>query len=117
MRAEVVYTARERFWLGVLALVGVVGVNGVFLWAALGQPQALRAAFTNPVAAAFMAEALVLVGFLAYLLDRWRVSRLHWAWFVALSLLGSIVFALPAVLLWGRHDEKADRSGAPPSSA
>jgi len=54
----------------------------------------------NPIAAAFMAEALVLVGVFAYLLCKWRVSRLSWGWFVFLSLLGSMAFALPIALLW-----------------
>lgn len=37
---------------------------------------------------------------LAYLFRRWGVSRIPWPWFVLLSLVGSLLFALPAVLLW-----------------
>lgn len=96
------YTARERFWLWTLAAFGFVGVNGVFLWAVATRPDLVDAAFRNPLALAFVLEALVLVGVLAYLLGRWRVSRLHWGWFVLLSLAGSLAFALPVALLWGR---------------
>ena len=56
---------------------------------------------SNPVAAVFIIEALVLMGVFAYLLEKWSVTRLHWGWFVALSLAGGMAFALPVVLLWG----------------
>lgn len=95
-----VYTPRERLWLAVVAVVGALGLNGIFAWALWARPDALFAALANPVAAAFIAEAFLMVGVLAYLLGRWRVSRVHWAWFVVLSLAGGVAFALPAVLLW-----------------
>jgi uncharacterized membrane protein YhaH (DUF805 family) len=101
-----VYSRRERFWLWVLALVGIIGLNGAFLYGLAARPDALTSALANPVAAAFMLEAFVLVGVLAYLLKRWQVSELHWGWFVVLSLIGGIVFALPMVLLWSTGDER-----------
>ena len=66
----------------------------------LFRPGAFAEAMANPIALAFMGEALVLVGVIAYLLTKWRVCRLSWRWFVFLSLLGSMAFALPVVLLW-----------------
>ncbi len=45
-------------------------------------------------------EALVLVAALGYLFGRWGVSRLGWGWFVFLSLLGSLAFAIPVALLY-----------------
>ena len=94
------YTKREQVFLVILAVVGFAGLNGIFVWALLNAPQAVSLALGNPVAIAFMAEAFVLMGVLAYLLGRWKVSRLHWAWFVLLSLVGGIAFALPVVVLW-----------------
>jgi hypothetical protein len=94
------YTRRERLFLALLAICGFAGLNGVFVWAVASRPEALTSALRNPVAAAFMAEALVLVGVLAYLLARWRLIRMHWGWFVLLSLVGGIAFALPVALLW-----------------
>lgn len=70
------YTNTERFWLAALGVFG------------------------------FIVEALVLVGVFAYLFKRWGVSRLGWGWFVFLSLLGSIAFAIPVVLLYRRQDER-----------
>jgi hypothetical protein len=104
MSGPVVYSSRERFWLSVLALFGLLGLNGVFLYALVFRPDAVSAAVTNPVAAAFMVEALLMVGVLSYLLTRWQVMRLHWGWFVLLSLIGGIAFALPVVLLRSTSD-------------
>jgi hypothetical protein len=103
MTSEVAYSARERGWLWTLAAVGMAGLNGVFLYGLVRQPQALRDAMTNPVSLAFLLEALVLTGVLAYLLPRWGVTRLRPIAFVALSLLGGLAFALPVALLWKRR--------------
>jgi hypothetical protein len=83
-----------------LAAVGFLAVNGAFVYGAFYQADALDAAMRNPIAAAFIIEALLLVWVFAYLLRKWEVSRLHPAWFVLLSLIGSIAFALPVALLW-----------------
>ena len=108
MVEQVEYSPGERFWLWTLAVFGFFTVNGAFVYG-LFQPGALAAAMTNPIALAFMGEALVLVGVIAYLLTKWRVCRMSWRWFVILSLLGSMAFALPVVLLW--------RSGSPGTGA
>jgi len=99
MNREVEYSARERFWLYVLAVVGFVPLNGVFVYGLL-RPDVVTDVLTNPIAVAFIAEALVLVGVFAYLLAKWEVSRVPWWWFVPLSFLGGIAFALPIALLW-----------------
>ena len=98
------YTKTERFWLATLGVFGFLVVNGAFVYGMLFQPDTLTTAWTNPLAAAFMVEALVLVGVFAYLFERWGVSRLGWGWFVFLSLLGSMAFAIPIVLLFPRRD-------------
>lgn len=97
----ITYTARERFWLWTLAVFGRVVANGAFVYGFLFESNALAEAMANPLAAAFIVEALVLTGVFAYLLRRCGVSRLSWRWFVALSLLGSMAFALPVALLSG----------------
>ncbi len=99
MVEQIEYSPRERFWLWTLAVFGFLTVNGAFVYG-LFRPGALAEAMSNPIAMAFMGEALVLVGVIAYLLTKWRVSRMSWRWFVILSLLGSMAFALPVVLLW-----------------
>ena len=104
MRNTIFYSYTERFWLGALGVFGFFVVNGAFVYGMLYQPDALTTAWTNPLAVAFMVEALVLVGVFAYLFERWGVSRLGWRWFVLLSLLGSMAFAIPVVLLFPRRD-------------
>ncbi len=107
----VAYSARERFWLAVLAVAGFGGLNGAFVWAMLVHPEMALSAYQNPVSAAFMVEAFILVGVLAYLLRRWRVSTVNWVWFVLLSLLGGIAFSLPVVLLW--TERRSSRTESP----
>jgi uncharacterized membrane protein YhaH (DUF805 family) len=103
------YSSRERFWLWILAVFGFGVVNGAFVYGLLFQPGAFSEAMTNPIAAAFMVEAMLLVGVLAYLLSKWKITQLPWWWFVLFSLFGSMVFALPIVLLWPqRRRESAD---------
>lgn len=99
MQIDKSYSRNERFWLWTLGTFGFVGINGTFLFSVLYQPELLEAALSNPVAAAFIVEAVVLVGVFAYLFQKWGVSRLGWGWFVFLSYLGSMAFAIPIVLL------------------
>ena len=105
MFEELKYSSRERFWLWLLAIFGFSIVNGAFLYGLFFEPAAMAEAISNPIAAAFMIEALLLMVAFAYLLSKWGVNRLSWIWFVILSLIGSMAFALPIVLLW-RNDEQ-----------
>lgn len=93
------YTRAERAWLVALAVVAFVGLNGAFLYGVVAVPGALVDAMRNPVSAAFMVEAFVMTVVLAWLLTRWGVSGISRAWFVVLSVLGGVAFALPVALL------------------
>jgi hypothetical protein len=93
------YTQKERFWLWTIALFGFVFVNGAFIYGMVAQPGSLAAALRNPISLAFLVEATIMLGLLAYLLTKWGVNRMSAGWFVLLSLLGSMAFALPAVIL------------------
>jgi hypothetical protein len=105
MPDTVTYSRAERFWLGILAAFGFAALNGVFVYEAIVRPETIGSTLANPLALVFVIEALVLVGVLAYLLKKWGVSHVHWAWFVVLSLLGSMAFALPVALLWPRRPD------------
>lgn len=100
------YGRGARLVLWTVAVAGLVGMNGAFLYG-MTQPDLVRRTLDNPLALAFVVEAFVLMGVLAWLLTKWGVARLRWPWFVGLSLLGSMAFALPVVLLWsgGRTEE------------
>lgn len=112
VRDGIRYSRRERLALWTVAAVGVVGVNGTYLYGLFFVPGAHAEALGNPIALAFMVEAFLLLGLLAYLLAKWGLSRLGSGWFVGLSILGSMAFALPAVLLLGRG-ERGDDHGPP----
>jgi hypothetical protein len=115
MSAPVEYTRGEKAALVSLAVVGLAGLNAVFAWAFVFHQQAMWDAMTNPVSAVFIAEAFLVMGFLAYLLRKWGVARLGWGWFIVLSLVGSMAFAIPVVLLWpgrkGPHPPPPSPSG------
>jgi hypothetical protein len=102
MSGPIEYSRGERVALIALGAVGVVALNTVFVYALVFNPDLVVQAHTNPVSAVFIAEAFLLMGFWAYFLRKWGVSRLGWGWFVVLSLLGSMAFAIPVVLLWRR---------------
>ena len=93
------YSRSERRWLVAIAVIAFAGVNGGFIYGMTMDPGALEAAWRNPISAAFMVEAFVLTLVLAWLLTRWGVSGMSRGWFILLSLIGSIAFALPVVLL------------------
>ena len=98
----ITYSPAERAWLWALAVVGFVGVNGAFFYGVITRPNALHDALTNPVSAAFLVEAFLMLAALAYLLGKWGVAQRSWRWFLLLALVGSMAFALPVVLLWGK---------------
>ena len=98
------YSRVERLWLMVLGAVGLFGINGVFLWSLYARPGALDDALSNPLALAFVVEAMLLVVTLAWLFRKWGLTRMGWGWFVLLSVLGSLAFAIPVALLFPRRD-------------
>lgn len=103
MSQPVEYSRGEKIAMIALGLVGFFGINAVFVWAFLYDQQAMWDAMKNPVSAVFITEAFLVMGFLAYFLRKWGVARLGWGWFVVLSLLGSMAFAIPVVLLWPKR--------------
>ena len=103
MSTQIDYTPREKFWLWTIAIVGATLVNGAFIYGLLFREGAFAAALSNPISIAFMIEATLLLGLLAYLLRKWAVTNASPGIFVLLSLLGSMAFAIPAVLLWKRR--------------
>lgn len=100
------YNATERLFLWFLAAISFFGLNVAFGYGLLFQPETIMEALKNPIAFAFICEAFLLMAAFAYLLSKWGVSNLHWRWFVLLSILGTMGFALPIVLLWQSQKKK-----------
>lgn len=105
MNSKVVFTKRQRSWLWVVAILGFVGPNGVFLYCALYRWSDLLAALNNPVALAFIGDTFVAMALLAYLFAKWGVGRLPSIWFIILSLVGGLMFSIPAFVLIGSRED------------
>jgi hypothetical protein len=108
MKNEIRYSRREQICLWFLSLFNLILVNGAFLYGLFYRPAAMQAALSNPISAAFILEAFIMLGLLAYLFTRWGVSRLAWPWLVGLALLGGLAFAVPVVLLFPGRGRRAD---------
>ena len=106
MSFDIGFGRGERIALWTLAGVGLFGLNGIFLYGLFVRPELHEAAVRNPVALTFMVEAILLMLLLAWLFHRWRLTRIHWLGFVALSMLGSLAFAVPLALLFPRREAK-----------
>lgn len=89
----------HRPLLYVLAAIGGVGLNGVFLGYAFARPEVMMSALANPVSLVFVLEAFLMMGFLAWLIQRAGMQDPGWRLFIVLSLVGSLAFSVPAFLL------------------
>src|SRR5687768_9358924 len=98
MNAMKPFTAGQEKLLLALASFGLLVPNGLFLYHALWNPDAVRAALTNPVALVFMTEAFFLMFLFAWLIHRSGNKSPGWKVFILMSLVGSMVFSVPAFL-------------------
>lgn len=105
MSSGIEYSRGERIAMIALGVVGAVVLNSVIVYCAFFHWNLVVEAHLNPVSAVFIAEAVLLMIFWAYFLRKWGVARLGWGWFIALSLLGSMAFAIPVVLLWPKKKQ------------
>ena len=102
---------QEKLLLG-LAIFGLIVPNGFFLYYAMAASAALRAALSNPIALVFILEAFFLMFLFAWLIDRRGLRSPGWLVFIVMSLVGSMVFSVPAFLyLTSRNARRL----APPS--
>jgi hypothetical protein len=81
-----------------IALFGMVVPNGLFLYWLFYEYEGLASAAQNKLALAFIIDAFMVLGLLAYYFARNPVGRVKWYWFVLLSILGGLGFSLP--LYW-----------------
>jgi hypothetical protein len=96
----------ERMMLLIVAILGAVGLNGVFLYVLLARPELWQAALQDPIAWVLMIEALLVTGVFGWWLARKRRQRPGGLWFVVASLLGGLAFSLPFVILAADRDRR-----------
>ena len=91
-------TNKTRLILLVFALLAILGPNAMYLYYAFTQPGLNDAAMKNPVALAFMLEAMMLL-----VLFLWYVFNQTKSWgqvllYLGLTFLGSLAFSFPLFL-------------------
>ncbi len=104
-------SSTQRAWLGLVALFGLLGPNGVFIYYALFRWPELIAALRHPVTLAFVVEAFLVTGLLAVFFSSRPSGRWGWKTFVGLSLVGGLGFGIPAFVLMSSPDPRSPRSG------
>ena len=91
-------------WL--LSALGLLGLNGAFLYYAIFRPEVMTAAQQNPISLVFIIEAFVLVAFAAWVIAWLGLKRPGWLAFVIMSLVGSLAFSVPFFLLLHLHKRR-----------
>ena len=86
-------------WLILLAVLGNVIPGGLFLSWLANDYTTLAAALSDKLAVAYFIDLVMSTFFLAYLFARKPIGPVKWPWFVALSLLGTLAFAIP-LFVW-----------------
>jgi hypothetical protein len=101
------FTKTQRLILWCASAIGLVGINGLFLWALFFQPEQMNAAYSNLYAMAFIREAFVLLPLGCFLIWALKLKSPGWLGFLFLSLLGSLAFSIPfSILLWSHENKK-----------
>jgi hypothetical protein len=82
-----------------IALFGLVVPNGLFIYWLFQEFSSVQEVLANHLAVAFILDAFIAMGLLAYLYSKRPPGPLRWPWFVALSILGGLGFSIP-MYLW-----------------
>lgn len=93
----------------VLAVVGFAIPNALFIpWVVRVWPD-VGAMFRDPVAMAFALDATLAMIWIAAWMARDATARVRWPWFIVLSFLGGMGFAIP-FWLWLNRGRPAPSS-------
>ena len=79
----------------VVAFIGLIIGDGLFLWWLLYDYRGLGAVLEDRLALGFIIDAALTLAILAVYFARTPPGRYKWPWFVVLSLLGGLCFGLP----------------------
>ena len=86
-----------------IALFGLLVPNGLFVYWLVVELDGVQAVLDNHLAVAFILDAFLAVGLLAYLFAIEPPGPVRWPWFVLLSLLGGLGFGIPFYLWLNRR--------------
>ena len=82
-------------WLPIVALVGFVVPNGLFVYWLVFEFQGIGAILQDRLALGFILDVLLALIVLSVYFARHPLGAVTWQWFVILSLLGGLGFSLP----------------------
>ena len=82
-------------WLVLVALFGLFVPNGIFVYWLLTEFDGVGRVIGNRLALAFIIEAFLVLGIMAYYFARNPIGPVPWYWFVVLSLIGGLGFGIP----------------------
>jgi hypothetical protein len=86
-------------WLLGVAILGFAVGNGLFIDWLVHDYHGLSAVWSDHLAMAFAVDALLTLLVLTVHFARQPQGRVRWPWFLVLSIVGGICFALP-LYLW-----------------
>ncbi len=98
-------TSQEKLLLA-LAVFGLIVPNGFFLYYSFLAPASLYAALSNPIALVFIAEAFLIMFLFAWVIRHFGFRSPGWLAFIIMSLVGSMVFSVPAFLYLASHNAR-----------
>ena len=78
----------------ITSIFGLLVVNSLFLYGSYKSGD-MMALWNDPVSAALMIEGFGLMIVFTFYFYNYPIKKLAWYWFPILSLLGSVLFALP----------------------
>jgi hypothetical protein len=78
-----------------IALFGLFVPNGLFIYWLFTEFHSVGAAMNNHLALAFIIDAFMVLGLLAYWFSKNPPGKIQWYWFVVFSLIGGLGFSLP----------------------
>lgn len=92
-------------WLLAIAIFGLLVPNGIFIYWAATEFTTIGEVLANRLAVAFMIDAVMALGVLAYLFAVRPLGPVRWPWFVVLSLVGGLGFSIPFFVWLNRRLE------------
>ena len=94
-------------WLLLAAVVGLLGPGGLFLYWVHSQYTTLAAALSDWMAVAYFLDLVMSTLLFGYLFAARPIGPIKWYWFVAMSFLGTLAFAIP-MFVWLNWRAAAD---------
>ena len=78
-----------------IALFGLLVPNGIFFYWLLYECDGIAGIVQNKLAIAFIVDAFLAMGLLAYYFAGNPIGKVKWYWFIVLSILGGLGFSIP----------------------